>query len=82
MGRVSGLALAVALGLVAGCTPVHWVYEKPRMNATELDRDKASCRAEVPSGGFFTIFMQQENVDRPAFNRCMARRGYTVRQGG
>jgi hypothetical protein len=41
------------------------------------DEDLAACRKEAVSP--YTFGMSRESrIDRDAFNRCMARRGYSV----
>jgi hypothetical protein len=55
-----------------------WIYEKPRTTPAEFNQDTTACRKVAPSRSMFKTF-QAEKVDRPAFNRCMEQRGYTVK---
>ncbi|MBI1846814.1 MAG: hypothetical protein HY294_04865 [Candidatus Rokubacteria bacterium] len=74
-------ALLVGLGaLAAGCAGSgEWVYEKPDVLPAQYDRDSAACRRESIDRQGFAIF-QSGRLDREVFNRCMQRRGYTVRR--
>ena len=54
-----------------------WIYEKPRMTPAQLDHDKVVCRKAAPSRSMLRT-LQEEKVEREAFNRCMAKLGYTI----
>jgi len=69
--------IAVVLG--SGCAREKWVYEKPHATPAQLDRDTAACRKESVSHQKVGI-TPEDRVDRPVFNRCMERRGYTPRK--
>jgi hypothetical protein len=78
----ASLAARVLWGLVAAlpacAASQEWIYEKPRTTPAQLEGDKTACRKIAPSRSMFKTF-EAEKVDRPAFNRCMASRGYTVK---
>ena len=76
------LGAAACLGVgatwLAACATPQWVYEKPGATPAKLDHDMTLCRREAhdpqtvaPPG--------TPRVDRTIFNRCMERKGYTVR---
>jgi hypothetical protein len=69
-------ALVAVLPACAGSQ--EWIYEKSRGTPAQLDQDKAACRKVAPSRSMFRTF-EAEKVERAAFNRCMERRGYTVK---
>jgi hypothetical protein len=68
---------ALVAVLPACAASQEWIYEKPRVSPAQLDQDKAACRKVAPSRSMFRTF-EDEKVERAAFNRCMARRGYTI----
>ena len=68
---------ALVAVLPACAASQEWIYEKPRVSPAQLDQDKTACRKVAPSRSMFRTF-QDERVDRPAFNLCMERHGYTV----
>jgi hypothetical protein len=71
-------AVVTFAALVAGCaTAEEWIYDKPRTTPAQLDHDKTECRKAARSRSLFRV-LQEEKVEREAFNRCMERRGYTV----
>lgn len=66
------------VAVLPGCAGrEEWLYEKSRVTPAQFDQDKAACRRAAPSHNMFKTF-DDDKVDRPAFNRCMERRGYTV----
>jgi hypothetical protein len=69
---------ALVLALPACAANPEWIYDKPRTTPAEFDQDKTACRKVAPSRSMFKTF-QAEKVDRPVFNRCMEKRGYTVK---
>ena len=73
--RAATLVCAVAL---VGCSTTQWVYEKPGMTPARLDHDMALCRKESHDPQTVTL-PGTPRVDRTVFNKCMERRGYTVR---
>ena len=77
--RRRAFALVLALAVVPpGCAATReWIYDKPRVTPAQLDHDMAECRKVARSRSMFRT-IEEEKVDRPAFNRCMQRRGYTV----
>jgi hypothetical protein len=75
----TGIVLALC-AIVLGCAGKReWVYEKAHVSPTQYDRDSAACRRESVDRQGFAVF-QSGRLDRDAFNRCMQRKGYTVRQ--
>ncbi len=73
-----GLALLV---VVAGCGPgVRYAYEKSGVSEEQRQRDESECRrqATVTVGGRYGASHQA--LDQGRLNRCMADRGYTVRE--
>ena len=78
--RVSIITGALLTAVAAGCTATHqWIYEKPGMTPESLNRDRIACRAAAPPTGL-TKLLDTDDVDRPAFTRCMEQRGYTARR--
>jgi hypothetical protein len=75
--RIVWTALLVTCAL-AGCG-VHWIYDKPDVTPDQLARDKGACLQETPAAGLFAQIFREDPVDREVFNRCMQRRGYSVR---
>jgi hypothetical protein len=63
--------------LTACATSEEWIYDKPRTTPAQLDHDKTMCRKAAPTRSFLRT-LQEEKVEREAFNRCMEKRGYTV----
>lgn len=73
----AGAVWALVAVLPACAARQEWIYAKPRASPAQLDQDKAACRQVAPSHSMFRTF-QAEKVERAAFNRCMASRGYTI----
>jgi hypothetical protein len=68
------------LALTAACGPTtRYEYVKPGVDPQQIQRDQDACRA-----GSLTIrrddYSAAETVDQSRFNRCMAERGYEVRE--
>jgi hypothetical protein len=77
--RRAAAALAV-VGLVAACAATErWAYEKKDVTPARLDQDMAACRSESLDPRVFALTAEQR-VDRARFNRCIERKGYTVRR--
>lgn len=76
MRRVA--ALVCAAGVLAGCAAKDWVYEKPGMTPARLDHDMTICRKEANDPQVVAL-PGSPRTDRTIFNRCMERKGYTVR---
>ena len=70
--------LLCAAGLLGGCAEKEWVYEKQGATAAKVDRDMALCRKEAHDPQAVAL-PGSPRIDRTVFNRCMERRGYTVR---
>jgi hypothetical protein len=70
--------LVCAAALLAACATKQWVYEKPGMTPAKLDHDMVLCRREAADPQVIAL-PGTPRVDRAIFNRCMERRGYTVR---
>lgn len=68
------------IGAVAfvGCSTTQWVYEKPGMTPAKLGHDMKLCRREAADPQTVSL-PGTPRVDRTVFNKCMERRGYTVR---
>lgn len=84
MRRVAArLGAAVGLGLCAtwfaACATSQWVYDKPGLTPAMLDQDMTACRREANDPQMIAL-PGTPRVNRTAFNRCMARRGYTARE--
>ena len=76
--RRAALVLWSFAALLAGCAgSQEWIYDKPRTTPAQLDRDKAVCRKAAPSRSMLRT-LQEDKVEREAFNRCMQKLGYTI----
>lgn len=76
--RCVALALCSVAALLPACAgSQEWIYEKSRVTPAQLDHDKAQCRKAARSRSMLRA-LQEEKVEREAFNRCMEMRGYTV----
>jgi len=75
-----GVAVALAVyWLVTACaTGEQWAYDKKGVTPARLDRDLTACRQESQDPGAFALMIEQR-LDRAGFNRCMERKGYSVR---
>ena len=71
------LLCGVAALLAACAGSQEWIYEKPRMTPAQLEHDKRTCRKVAPSRSLLRT-LQEDKVEREAFNRCMEKQGYTV----
>jgi hypothetical protein len=72
------LVLASFAALLTACAASEeWIYDKPRVTPAQLEHDKTMCRKAAPSRSLLRT-LQEEKVEREAFNRGMERRGYTV----
>jgi hypothetical protein len=76
--RAAAALPALALALAA-CAGGDWVYEKKGATATRLDHDLATCRQEATDPKAFAV-LPAGRVDRETLNRCMERKGYTVKR--
>ncbi|PYN89724.1 MAG: hypothetical protein DMD87_04510 [Candidatus Rokuibacteriota bacterium] len=76
MRRVAALLGAAAW--LAACATQQWVYEKRSVTQAQYDHDMALCRKEATDPRLVSL-PGSPRVDRAIFNRCMERRGYTVR---
>jgi hypothetical protein len=71
-------ALWGGLALLPACaSSQEWIYSKPKNTPAELEHDKLACRKIAPSRSLLRV-LEEEKVEREAFNRCMRARGYTV----
>jgi hypothetical protein len=75
-GRV---AVALALGLLGGCTTAHWSYSRPGLTPARLDQDLEMCRRQASRPYWFAL-TRAGRVDQDVLNRCMERKGYTARR--
>ncbi len=73
--------LVCAASLLVGCATKQWVYDKPGLTPAKLDHDMAVCRKEANDPGIVAL-PGNPRSDRAIFNRCMERKGYTVRAEG
>ena len=68
------------LGLVTGCAATEqWAYDKKGVTPARVDHDLTTCRQESQDLGAFGLTLEQR-LDRERFNRCMERKGYSVRR--
>lgn len=75
--RRRAAALLAAAAWLAACTP-QWVYEKRGVTPAQYDHDLSLCRKESNDPQTVTL-PGSPRVDRTVFNKCMERKGYTVR---
>jgi len=73
------VALAVCWLATACATGEQWAYDKKGVTPARLDRDLTACRQESQDPGAFGLTIEQR-LDREGFNRCMERKGYSVRR--
>ena len=73
-----GAALLCAAAWLAGCATQQWVYDKPGLTPARLDHDMTVCRREANDPQTVSLPGSLRG-DRAIFNRCMERKGYTVR---
>ena len=73
-----GAVAVIAWGLLAACATPEWSYDKPGVTPAQLDHDLVTCRREATDPKAFAVTPGQR-IDRTLFNRCMERKGYTVR---
>ncbi len=71
-------ALICAVTLLAGCATKQWTYDKPGVTPAKLDHDMAECRKESNDPQIVAL-PGTPRSDRTIFNRCMQRKGYSVR---
>jgi hypothetical protein len=76
-GRQSAGLILMALAL-AGCAAPTFAYERRSGTPAQLDRDLNQCKREAFRPSRFSIW-QSGRYDVDALNRCMQRKGYTVR---
>ena len=62
----------------AACATNRWVYEKHGATPAKLDRDMALCRKEAHDPQTIAL-PGSPRTNREVFNRCMERKGYTVK---
>jgi len=75
--RRATVLVSFAALLTACAGSQEWIYDKPRTTPAQLDHDKTTCRKAAPSRSLLRT-LQEEKIEREAFNRCMEQRGYTV----
>ena len=76
--RVYTVLIGTTLWLAA-CSSTQWVYDKRDLTPAKLDHDMADCRKESNDPQVIAL-PGNPRVDRALFNRCMERKGYTVRK--
>ncbi len=69
----------LAIALLVACAEPQWTYEKRNVTPTRYDHDLTACRQEALDPKTFAVF-PAGRVDRAALNRCMERKGYTVKR--
>ena len=67
------------LALAACATPTY-TYERRNATPAQIDRDREQCKPEAFRPSRFAL-TQAGRYDIDVLNRCMARKGYTVRPG-
>jgi hypothetical protein len=73
-----GLALLV---VVAGCGPgVRYAYEKSGVSEDQRQRDESECRRQATVTVVGSYGTSHQAFDQGRLNRCMADRGYAVRE--
>jgi hypothetical protein len=77
MTRILATIVCV-IGVFAACTSPTWVYEKRGATPAKLDHDMGLCRKEAHDPQTIAL-PGSPRTDREVFNRCMERKGYTVR---
>lgn len=70
--------IVCVIGVSAACASPTWVYEKRGTTPAKLDHDMALCRKEAHDPQTIAL-PGSPRTDREVFNRCMERKGYTVR---
>jgi hypothetical protein len=76
--RRAAVVIGAAL-VLAACASKEWIYEKPGLTPAKLDHDTALCRKESNDPQMIAL-PGNPRSDRAIFNRCMERKGYTVRR--
>jgi hypothetical protein len=66
------------IGVFAACASPTWVYERRGATPAKLDHDMGLCRKEAHDPQTIAL-PGSPRTDREVFNRCMERKGYTVR---
>jgi uncharacterized lipoprotein YajG len=75
--RVS--VVLVTFGLLAGCaTSPKVIFTKPGVSAADRERDENACLRSSVGLDDQSRIMVPFDVDRNAFQSCMAARGYTA----
>lgn len=76
------IVLLTLMVAVAGCGPtIRYVYTKPDVAPEQRQRDESECERQAMvtvRGGYYGG--SYERVDRDLFNRCMANRGYEIKE--
>ncbi len=73
-----GLALLV---IVTGCGPgIRYAYEKSGVSEEERQRDESECRRQATVTVARAYGTSHQALDQGRLNRCMADRGYAVRE--
>jgi hypothetical protein len=80
MSRQSAGLILAALTLAACAAPT-FTYERRGGTPAQLDRDVEACKREAFRPSRFSLW-QSGRYDVDVLNRCMERKGYSVRPGG
>jgi hypothetical protein len=70
--------IVCVIGVFAACAKDGWVYEKRGTTPAKLEHDMGLCRKEARDPQTIAL-PGSPRTDREVFNRCMERKGYTVR---
>jgi hypothetical protein len=73
------IRVLLAVCLLAGCASTQWTYTRAGVTPAALDHDLETCRREAHRPHWFAL-TRSARLDRDALNRCMERKGYTVRR--
>jgi len=71
-------ATIVLVLVIAGCAPPKYVYERRRATPAQTEHDLQICRRESFRPDRFALW-PSNRYDWDAVNRCMGRKGYSVR---
>jgi hypothetical protein len=74
------LALILATLSLAACAPT-FTYDRRGTTPAQLDRELGQCKKQAFRPSRFSIW-PSGRYDAEVLNRCMEKRGYTVRQDG
>ena len=73
------IAVALVVGVLAGCGAERWAYTKPGLSPARLDQDLEACRRDAYRPHSWGI-TRSARIDQDALNQCMQRKGYSARR--